>query len=258
VAVEVEIADQRHAQPSRRAAARMPAHRAAASAVVDGDAHELGARLGEARTCATVAATSAVSVLVIDWTTIGAPPPTATLPTFHLPRAAARDFGAFHRHFTVKRATFERVYGPRSSGWPCSVAVTRSALPTTTSSARRAADGNRRAGGRRLRHHGGARGVLHLHPRRAGECQHERRFALGHRGRLRGCARRSPRRARRAPASAAAAEGGGAASDFGASSGFRSGVPLGVGGGAGAGAGCAAGGMMPSGGVGRCAWRENS
>src|ERR1700681_2117076 len=34
-----------------------------------------------AATCATVPATSAVSVLVIDCTTIGAPPPTATLPT---------------------------------------------------------------------------------------------------------------------------------------------------------------------------------
>src|SRR6516225_6426406 len=35
-----------------------------------------------AATCSTVLWTSAVSVLVIDWTTIGAPPPTATLPTF--------------------------------------------------------------------------------------------------------------------------------------------------------------------------------
>ena len=34
-----------------------------------------------ARTCATVAATSAVSVLVIDCTTIGAPPPTRMPPT---------------------------------------------------------------------------------------------------------------------------------------------------------------------------------
>ena len=34
-----------------------------------------------AATCATVASTSAVSVLVIDWTTIGAPPPTTTPPT---------------------------------------------------------------------------------------------------------------------------------------------------------------------------------
>ena len=29
-----------------------------------------------------VAAASAVSVIVIDWTTTGAPPPTCTLPTF--------------------------------------------------------------------------------------------------------------------------------------------------------------------------------
>src|SRR3954471_8695105 len=34
-----------------------------------------------AATCAMVPSTSAVSVLVIDCTTIGAPPPTATLPT---------------------------------------------------------------------------------------------------------------------------------------------------------------------------------
>jgi hypothetical protein len=34
-----------------------------------------------AATCPAVAATSAVSVLVIDWTTTGAPPPTVTWPT---------------------------------------------------------------------------------------------------------------------------------------------------------------------------------
>src|SRR5512146_420264 len=34
------------------------------------------------RHCATVDATSAVSVLFIDWTTTGAPPPTRTSPTF--------------------------------------------------------------------------------------------------------------------------------------------------------------------------------
>src|SRR5437870_13794802 len=34
-----------------------------------------------AATCLAVPSTSAVSVLVIDWTTIGAPPPTCTLPT---------------------------------------------------------------------------------------------------------------------------------------------------------------------------------
>src|SRR5271165_1489190 len=35
-----------------------------------------------AATCSTVPLISAVSVLVMDWTTIGAPPPTATSPTF--------------------------------------------------------------------------------------------------------------------------------------------------------------------------------
>ena len=35
-----------------------------------------------AATCPTVALTSAVSVLVIDCTTIGAPPPTCILPTW--------------------------------------------------------------------------------------------------------------------------------------------------------------------------------
>src|SRR5215470_10213707 len=35
-----------------------------------------------AATCWAVDSTSAVSVLVIDWTTIGAPPPTVTLPTW--------------------------------------------------------------------------------------------------------------------------------------------------------------------------------
>src|SRR5438046_364079 len=34
------------------------------------------------RVCLSVAATSAVSVLVMDWTTMGAPPPTRTCPTF--------------------------------------------------------------------------------------------------------------------------------------------------------------------------------
>jgi hypothetical protein len=38
--------------------------------------------LARAATWATVASTSAVSVFVIDWTTIGAPPPTVTEPTF--------------------------------------------------------------------------------------------------------------------------------------------------------------------------------
>ena len=47
---------------------------------VDGDAHELGAGARERRDLRAVASISAVSVLVIDWTTIGAPPPTMTPP----------------------------------------------------------------------------------------------------------------------------------------------------------------------------------
>src|SRR3989442_82223 len=34
------------------------------------------------KVCLSVGATSAVSVLVMDWTTMGAPPPTRTCPTF--------------------------------------------------------------------------------------------------------------------------------------------------------------------------------
>jgi hypothetical protein len=45
---------------------------------VDRDAHDLRAGARQRATCATVPSTSAVSVLVIDCTTIGAPPPTAT------------------------------------------------------------------------------------------------------------------------------------------------------------------------------------
>ena len=46
-----------------------------------------------ALTCATVAATSAVSVLVIDCTTIGEPPPIATPPTSAV-RVRRRTIGA--------------------------------------------------------------------------------------------------------------------------------------------------------------------
>ena len=43
---------------------------------VDRHAHHLGASLGELDALAAVLAASAVSVIVIDWTTTGAPPPT--------------------------------------------------------------------------------------------------------------------------------------------------------------------------------------
>jgi hypothetical protein len=48
---------------------------------IDGDAHHSDPARDSAATCAMVPSISAVSVLVIDCTTIGAPPPTATLPT---------------------------------------------------------------------------------------------------------------------------------------------------------------------------------
>ena len=48
---------------------------------IDGDAHEFGAGARERRDLARGTSTSAVSVLVIDCTTIGAPPPTVTPPT---------------------------------------------------------------------------------------------------------------------------------------------------------------------------------
>src|SRR3977135_1829531 len=67
--------------PRCRSAARICGTAAAASSrstVIRTSSEPARAR---AATCSTVPATSAVSVLVIDCTTIGAPPPTATLPT---------------------------------------------------------------------------------------------------------------------------------------------------------------------------------
>ena len=55
-------------------------HRGGRFVAVDGDAHQFGAGAGERGDLATVPAISAVSVLVIDCTTIGAPPPTVTAP----------------------------------------------------------------------------------------------------------------------------------------------------------------------------------
>ena len=50
---------------------------------VDGDPHHLRARLRELDALLRRRRASAVSVIVIDWTTIGAPPPTWTRPDFH-------------------------------------------------------------------------------------------------------------------------------------------------------------------------------
>ena len=73
-----------------------------------------------AMACATVAATSAVSVLVIDCTTIGAPPPTLTpaMSTWRVMwRAADVDsvMAADLRYCSLSRATFCRVCGARST-----------------------------------------------------------------------------------------------------------------------------------------------
>jgi hypothetical protein len=71
----MDVRDDRH-----RAFAHDVPERAGRGLVGGRDADDVGARLGR-RTCATVAATSVVSVLVIVWTEIGASPPTGTLPT---------------------------------------------------------------------------------------------------------------------------------------------------------------------------------
>jgi hypothetical protein len=81
MAVVVEIADQRHVAAHRvepRADFRDLARRLGS---VDGDAHQLRARAPRSNTWRAVDSASAVSVFVIDCTTIGAPPPTATSPT---------------------------------------------------------------------------------------------------------------------------------------------------------------------------------
>ena len=81
VAVVVEVADQRHVDAHAREPLADMRHRGRRFRRVDGDAHELRAGARELRDLRAVASTSAVSVLVIDCTTIGAPPPIGMLPT---------------------------------------------------------------------------------------------------------------------------------------------------------------------------------
>ena len=81
MSVEVKVADQAApCRPARRVF-RGWRNRRRGFRGVDGDADELRSGVGQRFDLATVAAMSAVSVLVIDWTTIGAPPPIWTLPT---------------------------------------------------------------------------------------------------------------------------------------------------------------------------------
>ena len=128
-------------------------------------------------TCATVAATSAVSVLVIDWTTIGAPPPTRT-PATSTRRLARRAIGvrADRVHFSATRATPPRVYGGQIERLPAERHADIGRI------AERQLE--RRRGGHRLRHarsaghlqHDASFRILHFRPRRALEREHERRF----------------------------------------------------------------------------------
>ena len=61
-----------------------------------------------AATCWAVASASAVSVLVIDCTTTGAPPPTVTLPTF---TATVRCLSAGPENSIIERSPFGRSLG---------------------------------------------------------------------------------------------------------------------------------------------------
>ncbi len=82
VADVMEVADERHAHAQLREPLLDVRHGGRRLVAVDGDAHELGAGAPPAPPPgARSPPTSAVSVLVIDCTTIGAPPPTMTPPT---------------------------------------------------------------------------------------------------------------------------------------------------------------------------------
>ncbi len=81
VADVVEVADQRHVDAELREPVADMRHRGGGLVAIDRDAHELGAGMRQRGDLRAVASMSAVSVLVIDCTTIGAPPPTMTPPT---------------------------------------------------------------------------------------------------------------------------------------------------------------------------------
>ena len=86
--VEVDVGDHRdrrqpHDLPQRLGVLDLR-HRAA---------HDLAAGDASAAICAVVAGTSWVGVSVIDWTTTGAPPPIATLPTL-IDRVAGHQLAA--------------------------------------------------------------------------------------------------------------------------------------------------------------------
>ena len=83
VADIVEIADERHIHAHlARSLSRICGTAAAASSRSTVTRTSSEPACASAATCFTVASTSAVSVFVIDCTTMGAPPPTVTPPTF--------------------------------------------------------------------------------------------------------------------------------------------------------------------------------
>ena len=71
VPVEMKIADDRHRHAELSQPLDDVRHRGRGFVGVDGDTYEFGARIASARICSAVPSTSAVSVLVIDCTTIG-------------------------------------------------------------------------------------------------------------------------------------------------------------------------------------------
>ena len=81
VAVVVEVADERRRAAGVEHALLDLGHGGRRFRHVDGDAHHLRAGLGQLDALPRRAAASAVSVIVIDCTTTGAPPPTCTGPT---------------------------------------------------------------------------------------------------------------------------------------------------------------------------------
>ena len=78
VAVVVEVADERRGDAGVQHPLLDLGHRRGRFRHVDGDPHHVGTGLGQLDALRPVAAASAVSVIVIDWTTTGAPPPTWT------------------------------------------------------------------------------------------------------------------------------------------------------------------------------------
>jgi hypothetical protein len=97
----VEVADQRHGRAHLRQPVADVRHGLGGLVAVDRDAHDLGAGTGKLGRLPRGASTSAVSVLVIDCTTMGASPPIADAADIDGNGDSARKEGAGHglQHF---------------------------------------------------------------------------------------------------------------------------------------------------------------